>query len=92
MRDLRVAVEINRAHLPPRLEPTITRSAHTNHALAALRRSRRMLQAGETHPALAQLRESLRTSRRPVVLLQACLLAGHWLRSSVRRVRNSGLG
>ncbi len=85
MHDLRRAVEINRACLPPDRADELSLQAHENHALASIRRARRMLGAGESQGACAQLREAMKTRSSPKVLMQAVLLLVFW---GSRRVRS----
>jgi hypothetical protein len=92
MRDLHRVVEINRAVLPPERADAISKAAERSHALAAIRRARRMLEACNSQGMSAQLREALRTSRNTIVLIQAVRLIGFWfarvLASRVRSMTN----
>ena len=78
--------------LPPTGADEITSFATVDTALTALRRSHRMLRAGETHGPLVQLREALRLSRSPRVLAGSAKLLAHWalvhLRRRLGRVRS----
>jgi glycosyltransferase involved in cell wall biosynthesis len=85
--DLRRAIEINRARLPPELADEITRRALEITAVTAIRRAGRMVQAGNGSAARAQVKEALRTSRSPAVLERLALLGAQWLRCKVRRLR-----
>ena len=92
IRDLARAIAINRALLPPNEADAISSFATVDTALTALRRSHRMLRAGETRGPLVQLREALRLSRSPRVVAASAKLLAHWalvhLRSPVGRVRS----
>ena len=88
IRDLARAISINRALLPADQADAITSFATVDTALTALRRSHRMLRAGETHGPLVQLREALRLSRSPRVLAGSAELLAHWVLVRLRR----GLG
>jgi hypothetical protein len=92
IRDLACAISINRALLPPDEADSITSFARVDTALTALRRSHRMLRAGDTDAPLVQLREALRLSRSPRVLGASAKLLAHWtlvhLRRRVGRVRS----
>lgn len=89
--DLRTVVELNQRLLPPERARAITDEALRITALTALRRARRLLGAGDTRGASAQLREALRTSRAPSVLAQAAFLvalrARRWLLVKLGRRR-----
>ena len=85
IRDLACAISINRALLPPNEADAISRFATVDTALTALRRSHRMLRAGETRAPLVQLREALRLSRSPRVLAGSARLLAHWALVHVRR-------
>ena len=92
IRDLARAIAINRALLPPNEADAISSFATVDTAMTALRRSHRMLRAGETRGPLVQLREALRLSRSPRVLAASAKLLAHWalvhLRSPLGRVRS----
>jgi glycosyltransferase involved in cell wall biosynthesis len=66
--NLRRVVELNREVLPADRREEITREALEVVAVAALRRARRLLAAGDASAARAQVRQALRTRRSPVVL------------------------
>jgi hypothetical protein len=85
MRDLRTAVEINAALLPVHRRARISRAAHANNALGTIRRAHRMLDAGEVRVPLIQLREALRTSTSPRVLLEAARLVARCGWTALRR-------
>jgi len=93
IRDLARAISINRELLPPDRADAITRFATVDTAVTAIRRSHRMLRAGETHGPLRQLREALRLSRSPRVLAGSASLLAHWslvhLRRQLGRVRSA---
>ncbi|HEX5075759.1 MAG TPA: hypothetical protein VFW03_21285 [Gemmatimonadaceae bacterium] len=88
----RSCICFNRALLPPDRADAITSFATVDTAVTALRRSHRMLRAGETRGPLVQLREAVRLSRSPRVLAASAKLLAHWvlvhLRRGVRRVRS----
>ncbi len=86
MKDLRTAVEITHAYLPPEKAATLSKQAHENHALASLRRARRMMDRGDRQGMLAQIREAVRTSPNLNVSVRAAHLALHGL---IRVVRTS---
>jgi glycosyltransferase involved in cell wall biosynthesis len=88
IRDLACAIALNRALLPPDEANAITSFATVDTAVTALRRSHRMLRAGETRAPLVQLREALRLSRSPRVLTGSAKLLAHWALVHLRR----GLG
>ena len=88
IRDLACAISLNRALLPPNDADAITSFATVDTAVTALRRSHRMLRAGETRAPLVQLREALRLSRSPRVLTGSAKLLAHWALVHLRR----GLG
>ena len=76
VQDLRRAIEINRAYLPPADADRISSQALEAASLGALRRSRRMIEAGEMQAPLTQIREVLICSHSAqVVLKTSCLLA-----------------
>jgi glycosyltransferase involved in cell wall biosynthesis len=72
-RELRRAMEINRALIPEEHEREWMRNARLNLALASFRRARRLLDAGDVQGSMAQAREGLITSRSAPVLVQAAL-------------------
>ena len=84
MRDLRTAVRLNGALLPAAHRRRLSRLANVNNALGTIRRSHRILRAGEVRIPLIQLREALRTSASPRVVLRAVLLLAHCLWAVVR--------
>jgi len=92
IRDLAQAISINRQLLPPNEADAITRFAIVDTALTALRRSHRMLRAGETHGPLVQLREALRLSRSPRVLAGSAKLLAHWAVVRLRRLGRARSG
>lgn len=77
--DLRLVIELNRAHLPPERVTQITDEARMSFARACLRRGHRLLDAGEGRGALVQGREALRTSRAPVIWAGGALLGARWV-------------
>jgi glycosyltransferase involved in cell wall biosynthesis len=85
--DLRRAIEINRARLPPELADEITRRALEITAVTAIRRAGRMVQAGQGAAARAQVKEALRTSRSPAVLERLAFLGARWVRYEAGRLR-----
>jgi hypothetical protein len=84
IQDLRCAIEINRGYLPPAEADRISSQALKAAALGALRRSRRMIQAGEMHAPLAQMREALLCSHSAHVVLQTLLVFLLWLNKSAQ--------
>jgi glycosyltransferase involved in cell wall biosynthesis len=76
--DLRIAIELNKAWLPPDRVEALTRAARDANAHACLRRAYRLANAGEMKASLAQLRESLRFSRAPSVVGIAGGVLGFW--------------
>lgn len=74
MHDLRTVVAINREYLPSDRADMLSGQAHENHALAALRRARRMVAQGDRSGMYSQLREAVRTRPSPVVLASAIKL------------------
>jgi glycosyltransferase involved in cell wall biosynthesis len=74
-RDLRRVVAINREHLDPATADEASRLALRATALGCVRRSRRLLAAGDTAATWAQLREALRSDRSPRVIAGASLVA-----------------
>jgi GT2 family glycosyltransferase len=86
IRDLARAISINHALLPPDEADEISSFATVDTALTALRRSHRMLRAGDTRGPLVQLREALRLSRSPRVLAGSAKLLAHWALTHARRL------
>jgi glycosyltransferase involved in cell wall biosynthesis len=84
--DLRRAIEINRGRLDPGRADQITSRALEITAVTAIRRAGRMLQAGDTAAARAQVKEALRTSHSPAVLERLAFFAALWLRQEVERL------
>ena len=80
MRDLERAIAINRELLPPGKAEALSRIAARESALAAIRRSHRALDAGEVRVPLVQVREAMRLSRSPRVLVGSAALLAHWAR------------
>lgn len=90
MQDLARIVEINREVLPSDRADAISREASKSHALAAIRRGRRMIGMGDPGGMRAQLREALRTSREPLVLAHALRLVAIWgARAGQRKARSA---
>jgi GT2 family glycosyltransferase len=88
---LRRAIGINREHLPPDRADEISRRAATNNAHACVRRAFRFANAGELGASWAQIREAVRFSRSPGVLLPLTAVAGFLaLRAAGARVRGAG--
>jgi glycosyltransferase involved in cell wall biosynthesis len=88
-RDLRLAIEINRSHLPPEKAEDLTRQALESFALACLRRARRILASqdgdgGGVGTALAQVREAWRTSPSPLIARKCLPVLGLCARSALR--------
>jgi glycosyltransferase involved in cell wall biosynthesis len=86
IRDLARAISINHELLPPDEADAISNFATVDTALTALRRSHRMLRAGDTHGPLVQLREALRLSRSPGVLAGSAGLVAHWALTHARHL------
>lgn len=84
IQDLRRAVEITRAYLPPDCSAKLCNQAHENHALAAIRRARRMLVAGDRDGMHAQIREAVKTRPSAAVLMRAARLLLLWLSTIAR--------
>jgi len=61
VRKLRLAIETNAHALPPERVQAISRAAYRSTALAALRRGRRLMGAGDTAGMWAQVREAWRS-------------------------------
>ena len=79
MRDIRTAIEINHALLPPDRAAAISRAARRANALGAIRRAHRGIgRGGDMATPLVQLREAVRTSPTPIVGFRAALLLAHW--------------
>jgi glycosyltransferase involved in cell wall biosynthesis len=87
--DLRRAIDINTAALPPARADELTRRAREITAATAIRRAANMVQAGDTAAARAQVREALKTSRSPSVLERLAFFGAVWLRHRLRRTRGS---
>jgi hypothetical protein len=83
--DLRRAIALIAAYLPPAQARSITHAARRNFALACLRRAHRMLEAEGTHSVFAQLREALRTDRSLDVVSRAVFLGLRWSEQRLRR-------
>jgi glycosyltransferase involved in cell wall biosynthesis len=77
-RDLRTVIAINRAYLPESRASELTYQAEKNFALACLRRGHRLLSAGNTQAAFAQMREAVKTNRSLGVLLGSVYLFLRW--------------
>jgi GT2 family glycosyltransferase len=91
VRELRDVIELNRRVLPPGRADAISRQAREIAATTAIRRAGRMLHAGRSAAARAQVREALRTSHTLPVFERLgffCLLwARYQLKSLGRRRR-----
>lgn len=85
IRDVRRAIEINRAYLPAERVDAISRTATLNCAFAALRRAHRMLDAGEFEAPASHMREAVRSSASPRVLAGTARLFARW---AWRRLRS----
>jgi hypothetical protein len=82
VRDIRRAIEINRehlAHLPEEERERIRRVARRENALGVIRRARRMLSGGDLWAPIVNLREALRTSRDPAVIVRSARLLAAWV-------------
>lgn len=93
-RDLRLAMEINRGHLPPEKADDLTRQAMESFALACLRRARRILEsrngAADGTTVLAQVREAWRSSRTPLIARKSLPVLALWAKSALRgKVRHA---
>ena len=84
VRDLRRVIEINRSYLPRARAGAVSRKAREACALAALRRGRRMLDAGDLGGPLAQLREAVKCRPSPGIVGRAALLAAAWAKTALR--------
>jgi GT2 family glycosyltransferase len=84
VRQLRRAVELNRALLPPEREQEISRAAQAAIAGAALRRARRLLDAGDARGMWAQTREAWRTDRSIELAVRTTVLGAHLARRVFR--------
>jgi glycosyltransferase involved in cell wall biosynthesis len=82
--DLRRTIEINREVLGARADEISDRALEIT-ATTAIRRAGRMLGAGDTEAARAQVREALRTRRSPAVLERAVLFGVLWARHRLGR-------
>jgi glycosyltransferase involved in cell wall biosynthesis len=89
VRKLRRAVEINASVLPPHRVEAISRAARKAIARAALRRGRRLMDAGDTAGMWAQIREALRTHRSAEIGARAMFVIALRLRRAARRDRAS---
>lgn len=85
VRQLRRAVELNRAFLPPEREQKISRAARAAIAGAALRRARRLVDAGDARGMWAQTREAWGTDRSIELAVRTIILAAHLARRVFRR-------
>jgi hypothetical protein len=74
-RDLRRVIAINGEHFDPATAEEVARKALRATALGCVRRSRRLLAAGDVDATWAQLREALRSDRSPQVVAGAALVA-----------------
>jgi glycosyltransferase involved in cell wall biosynthesis len=86
--DLRRAISINRPLLGERADEITARALEIT-ATTAIRRAVRMLKAGDSVGARAQVREALRTRRSPAVLERVAFFAAVWARYSLGRLRRS---
>lgn len=77
VRQLRRAIRVNRSVLPADREVAITRAAESAIALAALRRARRLFDAGESRATRSQVKEAWRTDRSLELALRTAALAAH---------------
>lgn len=77
-RDLRRAIELNKAHLPQDKVKEISRKARFNFARASIQRSYWLLSEGRKVAALVQLRESLKSSLTPEILLRVSIAFLIW--------------
>jgi glycosyltransferase involved in cell wall biosynthesis len=87
--DIRRVIDINRGALPPERADALSRAAREANAHACLRRAFRLANAGEMDAALAQLRESVRFSRAPLVLGTAAGVLGVWMVRALRPPRGT---
>lgn len=69
--ELRKAIQINRAYLPPEHADRITRTAYRKCAKASLRRSYRLSKSGDLEGGRAQRRAAVETFRSPGIVLAA---------------------
>jgi glycosyltransferase involved in cell wall biosynthesis len=90
VRDLRLAIEINRAVLPPGRADELSARALRETATTAIRRGARGLYAGDRELARNQAREAFRTDRSPVVAAHAAAALGRYaLSRAVRAARRA---
>jgi glycosyltransferase involved in cell wall biosynthesis len=89
-RDLRRVVGINREHLDSATADEASRLALRAIALGCVRRSRRLLAAGDLVATRAQLREALRSDRSPRVVTGASLVAAERLAFAAGLLRADG--
>jgi glycosyltransferase involved in cell wall biosynthesis len=82
--DLRRAIAINREVLGARADELSARALEIT-ATTAIRRAGRMVRAGRTEEARAQVQEALRTWRSPAVLERLALFGVIWAHESIRR-------
>jgi glycosyltransferase involved in cell wall biosynthesis len=73
-RDLRRVIEINSEHFDPATAELVRRAALRSTALGCIRRSRRLLAAGDASGARAQVVEAIRSDRSPRVLAGAAVV------------------
>jgi glycosyltransferase involved in cell wall biosynthesis len=76
VRKLRLAIETNANALPPERVQAISRAAYRLTALAALRRGRRLMGAGDTAGMWAQVREAWRSNRSLEVVARTAFVVG----------------
>lgn len=85
-RDLQRAVEINRRSLPVDREAELTAEARVANATGSLRWAKRMLDAGQLWGPLIQVREALRFTLDPRVLVRAYGLVGYYGLTILKRI------
>lgn len=78
VQELRRVIEICQEYLPPELARPVAWEALENCALAALRRARRLIHAGDFKTPLVQMREALRCSRSAAVWARVGYVAAVW--------------
>jgi hypothetical protein len=89
VQQLRRVIEIYQEYVPPETAGQVAREALESSALAALRRARRLIHAGEFRTPLVQMREALRCSRSAAVLGRVVYVAAVWCWRRVgRRARS----
>ena len=92
LRDLARAIAINRDVLPTDRANAISDYAIRDIALSAIRRSHRMLHAGDMRAPLVQLRAAVRLSPTPRVFINGSKLLADWGITRARQIVGQALG